>query len=75
MEKILNILSGLHGDIDFRTHAALIDEGVLDSFDIISIVAAISDGFNVAVPPEEIIPENFNSAAALFAMVTRILEE
>lgn len=75
MDEMLNILQNLHSDIDFTTHTTLIDDGVLDSFDIISIVASISDTFDVTVPPEEIIPENFNSAAALYAMVERLLEE
>jgi len=75
MDEILKILQTLDPDIDFTTHTALIDEGVLDSFSIISIIASIADAFGVTVPPEEIIPENFNSAAALFACVTRLLEE
>ena len=75
MDEILNILRELHSEIDAAAHTALIDDGVLDSFDIISIIAAVSDAFDVSIPPEEIIPENFNSAAALFAMVTRLLEE
>ena len=74
MNEILNILTELNKDIDFNTHTALIDEGVLDSFDIISIIVGIGDVFEIAVPPQEIIPENFNSAAAIFAMVMRLLE-
>jgi acyl carrier protein len=75
MDKILKILRGLHGDVDFQQHQALIDEAVLDSFDIISIVASLSEQFGVSVPPEEIIPENFNSAEALWNMVQRLMEE
>jgi len=75
MDEILAILTPLDSDVDFTTHSALIDDGVLDSFGIISIIAGIADAFDVSVPPGEIIPENFNSAAALFEMVTRLLEE
>jgi acyl carrier protein len=75
MEEILKILRGLHGDVDFHNHRALIDEAVLDSFDIISIVASLSDQFDITVPPEEIAPENFNSADALWDMVKRLTEE
>ena len=73
MNEILNILEELNYEIDFSKDTALIDNGILDSFDIISIIASIYDVFGITVPPQEIIPENFNSAAALYAMVTRLL--
>ena len=75
MEKLIEILTELHPDVDFSTADALIDDGILDSLDIVSLVAAIDTEFGVAVPAEEIIPENFNSAQALFDMITRIDEE
>jgi acyl carrier protein len=75
MEEILEILTGLHNNVDFRTHQTLIDDAILDSFDIISIVASLSDQFDITVPPEEIAPENFNSAGALWDMVRRLMEE
>ena len=74
MNEILDILEELNHEIDFSKDTALIDNGILDSFDIISIIASIYDVFGITVPPQEIIPENFNSAAAIYAMVTRILE-
>lgn len=75
MEEILDILKNLHPDIDFTTRTRLIDENILDSFDIVSIVTDISNEFDVTVPPEEIVPDNFNSAQALQAMVDRLLDE
>ncbi len=75
MEKILQILGELHPDVDFATAEGLIDDGILDSLDIVSIVAAIDTEFDLTVPAEEIVPENFNSAAALFALVERLDEE
>ena len=75
MEKVIEILADLHPDVDFASEEALIDDGILDSLDIVSLVAAIDTEFGVTVPAEEIIPENFNSAAALFAMITRLDEE
>jgi acyl carrier protein len=75
MEEILEILRGLHNNVDFRTHRTLIDDAILDSFDIISIVASLSEQFDITVPPEEIAPENFNSADALWDMVQRLMEE
>lgn len=75
MEELLNILQDLHPEIDVETHSALVDDGVLNSFDIISIIAQIDEVFDVAVPAEEIVPENFNSAKSLYAMVQRLAEE
>ena len=72
MEKLLSILSGLHPDVDFLACDDLIGGGVLDSFDIVTIVADIDDAYGLAIPAEEIVPENFHSAAALFALIERL---
>lgn len=72
MNQLLSILEELHPEIDFHTHKTLIDEGVLDSFDIITLVAEIDDAFGVAIPAAALIPENFNSAAAIHALILRL---
>ena len=50
MDELLNILMELHPDIDFETCDTLIDDQILDSIDIVSLVAEISDAFDVAIP-------------------------
>ena len=75
MEALLNILTELHPDVDFDTCTTLIDDKILDSFDIISVISEINEEFDVVIPAEEIIPENFNSAQALFDLVTRLSDE
>jgi len=75
MEQIINILTDLHPEVDFTTQTGLIDNKILDSFDIVSIVTEISNEFDIAVPAEEIIPDNFNSAQALQTMIDRLLDE
>ena len=75
MEKLLEILNELHPEIDFMTHEELVDDGILDSLDIVTIVTEIYDKFDVAIPAEEVIPENFNSAKALMQLIERIDEE
>lgn len=75
MEQLIAILSGLHPDVDFETTEDLIDDGILDSLDIVSIVSSVYSEFDVTIPPEEIIPENFNSAAALMELIERLDEE
>ena len=75
MEELLDILKELHPDVDFEHCDKLIDDKILDSIDIVSLVAEINDAFDVAVPAEEIVPENFNSAKRLLAMVQRLQDE
>lgn len=75
MEKLLKILNELHPEVDFENNASLIDDGILDSLDIVSLVTEIYAEFDVTIPAEEIVPENFNSAEALMALITKIDEE
>ena len=74
MDEILTILQDLHPDVDFESCDTLIDDGILDSFDIVTIIAEISDAFDVKIGAEQIVPENFNSAAAMFRMIRRLEE-
>lgn len=75
METLIEILQELHPEVDFRTCHTLVEDKIIDSFDIVSLVAEIHSEFNVAIPPEEIIPENFNSAEALYRLIQRLEEE
>ena len=75
MEALLNILTDLHPDVDFDTCTTLIDDKILDSFDIITIISEINEEFDVVIPAEEIVPENFNSAQALYALVKKLEDE
>lgn len=75
MERLLNILNELHPDVDFENNESLIDDGILDSLDIVSLVTEIYAEFDVTIPAEEIVPENFNSVKALKALITKIDEE
>ena len=75
MEQLLEILTELHPEVDFETEEHLIDNKILDSFDIVTIVAEIDSEFDVSIPAEELVPENFNSAQALYALVERLMED
>lgn len=72
MEDLLNILTDLHPDVDFDTEERLIDDGILDSFDIVTLIAEIDDTFDVAIPAEQLVPENFNSAKNIFALIENL---
>ena len=75
MEKLIELLSEIKEDVDFETCTTLIDDGILDSFAILSIVSEIDDEYDISIPAAEIIPANFNSAAALLEMIERLSEE
>lgn len=75
MDELLEILKDLHPEIDFETCDTLIDSKIIDSYDIISIITGIQDEFGVIIPPNKIIPDNFNSAKAIFALVEKLLDD
>lgn len=75
MEALMEILENLHPEIDFSTCETLIDDNLIDSFDIVTIISEINEEYDVVIPAEEIIPENFNSAKALYALVQRLEDE
>ena len=75
MEALLEILSDLHPEVDFESCDTLIDDEILDSFDIVTIVAEIDAEYDVQIPAVELTPENFNSAEALWALIEKLDEE
>lgn len=72
---LLEILEELHPDEDFEACDTLVDSKVLDSFDIISLIAEINDTFDVVISADKIIPENFNSVDALCELVHSLMDE
>ncbi|MCI6122549.1 MAG: phosphopantetheine-binding protein [Lachnospiraceae bacterium] len=74
MEQLLEILKDIQPDVDYENCTTLIDDELLDSFAILSIVSELEDAFDVEITPVDIIPENFNSAQALWEMVRRLQE-
>ena len=75
MEELMEILSNLHPDVDFETEERLVDDKILDSFDIVSLIAEINETFDIAVTAKDILPEKFNSAQALYALIQKLEEE
>ena len=75
MEELLEILEDLHPDVDFETTENLVDGKVIDSFDIVAIISEVADRFDVTISAEYIVPENFNSAKALWALIQKLEDE
>ena len=74
MEELMRILGVLHPDVDFNTADDLIGDGVLDSLDIVTLITEINSAYDVSIPAEEILPENFRSAKAIYDLITRLDE-
>ncbi len=75
MEKLLEILAELRPDVDFTAEKHLIDDGILDSFDIVTLVGDLNDAFDVDISAEDLEPENMNSVEGMMALIQRLREE
>ena len=74
METLMNILREIDDSIDYEKEQALIDDRLLDSFGVITLVAELEEAFDIEIEASEMIPENSNSAGAIYKMVCRLQE-
>lgn len=72
MQKLLDILNEIRPDIEFKNEKSLIDGGVLDSFDIVTIISELNDAYNIHIRVNHLKPENFNSVEAIFKLVNTL---
>lgn len=72
MEELLKLLKGIRPDVDFENETELIDEGILDSMDVVSIISEIDDVFGVQIRITELDPDNFNSVEAIWSLVNKL---
>ena len=75
MDELLEILEDIKEEVDFENITDLYDGKYLDSLDVLQIIAALNEEFDIQVPASEIIPKNFNSMAAMWEMVQRLQDE
>ncbi len=75
MEELLEILEDIDPDIDYETETNLIDGKVLDSFSIVDLIDRISEEFDIEISPKYLVPENFNSVEAMWALIQKIRDE
>jgi acyl carrier protein len=75
MEEILRILEELHSDVDYLKEEKLVDNKILDSFDLVTLITELGEEFDIEITAKDFIPENFNSVKAISAMVERLAEE
>lgn len=74
MEELLEILQEILPKVDWKTDVALVDDGILDSIDIITIISEITDEYDIKISTDEMKAENFNSVKAIWEMIERLQE-
>lgn len=75
MDELLEILRDIDPDNDYENDKRLIDDGHLDSLSLLQLVTELEDNFEIQITPNELIPANFNSVEAIWAMVQRLQQE
>lgn len=75
MDKLLQILRGIRADIDFENEKKLIDDHVLDSFDIIAIVNDLNEAYDIEIDVMDLEPDNFNTVEAMLELVEKLQNE
>ena len=75
MEKLIEILNEIDDSIDYENEKALIDDRLLDSFGVITLVSELEDAFDIDIEASEMTPDNFNSAESIYNMVKRLQEK
>lgn len=74
MERLYSILEEIRPDVDFRNISTLVDDAYIDSFDIVTIISYIEDDFDIEIPVDSMLPENFNSAQAIMELINSVKE-
>ena len=69
MEKLMQILTEACPGVELNGQTALIDDGILGSLDIVTIVSEIKEAFDVEISVDDLVPENFNSVEAMLALI------
>lgn len=75
MEELLNILSNCCPDIDFEGEQKLIDDGIIDSMDIVMLIGELSDAYEIEIGINDLTPSNFNSVETIYALIQRLQNE
>ncbi len=75
MEQILQILQGIRDDIDFANEKKLIDDGILDDYDMYTIICELDRVFGIEIDIDDLEPENFNSVEGMTELVRRLRQE
>ncbi len=72
-DKILEIISDVRPDFEYSEDLLFIDDGCLDSFDIVNLILELNDEFDIKIGVENVLPENFNTVDAIIELIERLM--
>ena len=72
MEELYEILEDIIPGEDYKNSTALVDDDILTSFELVRLVTEIDSTFDISIPSSEIVPDNFNSAETIWALIERL---
>lgn len=75
MDKLLEILREINDSLDYMNEDGLIDNELIDSVELMQLIAEIEDAYDISIDMEDIIPENFNSVEAMYKLIDRLQNE
>ena len=75
MDELLEILQDLKPDVDFTAQNNLVTDGILDSFDVVTLVTELNITFDIEITASDMVFENFDSVSAIMALVERLQEK
>lgn len=75
MEDLIKILEDVKSGVDFTKEDNLIEDEILDSFDIVNLVSQIDNEFDVKITPADLLPENFKSASTIYELIKKLEDE
>lgn len=70
-EEILEVLAGINEDADFENSTDFIEDGLLDSFEIVSLVDELESAFDIEISGADIIPDNFMSIETIAELINK----
>jgi acyl carrier protein len=75
MEELLTILENLKPGVDFAAQTDLIEDHILDSMSVVMLVGELNDEFDIEITPVDVVPENFKTVDAIYAMIQRLSDD
>lgn len=69
MQKLLNLLNDINPDIDYEKEKNLVDDGIFDSLEIMTLIVSIDDNYHIEIDAEDVTAENFNSAEKIMNLI------
>ncbi|AQW83672.1 hypothetical protein [Campylobacter pinnipediorum] len=72
MEKLYEILKNINNEIDYEAEEKLIDDALFSSFEILESITAFEEEFDITIPIEYVVEENFQSAKAMHKMINKL---